>query len=71
MLCAHIDEKQIAELVNSADFCGETPMRTLENGGGITEWSNEESMKREHVGLALITCGADSYNSYKNAGMKN
>ncbi|KAL7078293.1 hypothetical protein ACQ4LE_002228 [Meloidogyne hapla] len=64
LLRAHLDEKQMAELVNFKDFCGETPMNTLKNVfDGKTELNENESLKRENIGLILITCGA---NSYKN-----
>jgi len=54
----------MAELVNYKDFCGETPMNTIRNVfDGRTELNEEESLKRECIGLALITCGANSYNS--------
>lgn len=64
LLREHLDEKQMAELVNYKDFCGETPMNTIRNVfDGRTELNEEESLKRECIGLALITCGANSYNS--------
>lgn len=54
----------MAELVNYKDFCGETPMNTIRNVfDGRTELNEEESLKRECIGLALITCGATSYHS--------
>lgn len=43
----------MAELVNRADFCGETPMRTLK----AMRYDGEEARKAQMC-LALITCGA-------------
>jgi hypothetical protein len=68
LLREYIDEKQITELVNCADFCGETPMRTLEEGCGRTELSDEESIKRKRIYLALITFGADSCTNSNREG---
>lgn len=55
LLSAHVDDQRLGQLVNQVDFCGETPMRTLEGlGQGI------EEEKRSRLCLALITCGADA-----------
>lgn len=62
MLRVHLDEKQMSELVNFKDKCGVNPMRLLEcSVDKNAEWSEGESLKRERIGLVLITCGADSF----------
>jgi ankyrin repeat protein len=54
LLRSHLDEKQLGQLVNQADYSGETPMRALE---GMLELKQE---RKAQICLALITCGADA-----------
>lgn len=53
LLRANLDEQKLGELVNQADFCGETPMNALNK-------IEQEEEAKTRMCLALITCGANA-----------
>ena len=55
LLRTHMNEQRLSQLVNQTNFCGETPMDTLE---AMSEDALSEE-QRARICLTLMTCGAD------------